>query len=169
MSESIDAISASSHAQLKSGAQNAIKEETKKKLEALGIDPNSVKTEAEAQQKIKEAEAAQANAQVQGTQNINFSHPMGEVIEDAKELAAKIGLRIGNVDNVEKLLNDIDKKIKEFEEEVKNDKDDERKKMVAGVRGVYEQIHTEYEKSIEEQKKITNNLDMIATYNMIRS
>ena len=168
MSDSIDAMSGSAGAKLQKALSNhdAIKPETKQKLEALGIDASKIKTETEAQQKIKEAESAQANAQVQ---SVHFQHPMGEVIEDAKKLAETLGMRVGNVEDVEKLLKDIDKQIKEFEKQVKDDKDDERKKMVDGVRGVYEQIYTEYQQSISEQKKITGNLDMLATYNKIRS
>ena len=168
MSDSIDAMSGSAGAKLQKSLSNpdAVKPETKKKLEALGIDPSKIRTETEAQKKIKEAEAAQANAQVQ---HVNFQHPMGEVVEDAKKLASTLGMRVGNVEDVEKLLKDIDKQIKEFEKQVKDDKDDDRKKMVDGVRGVYEQIYAEYQQSIAEQKKITGNLDMLATYNKIRS
>ena len=166
MSDSIDAMSGSAGAKLQKALSNhdAIKPETKQKLEALGIDVRG--SFGGSQQGIKEAESAQANAQVQ---SVHFQHPMGEVIEDAKKLAETLGMRVGNVEDVEKLLKDIDKQIKEFEKQVKDDKDDERKKMVDGVRGVYEQIYTEYQQSISEQKKITGNLDMLATYNKIRS
>lgn len=168
MSDSIDAISGSSAVRLHKNFSNqdAIKPETKQKLDALGIDASQIKTEKEAQKKIKEVESAQANAQVQQGQ---FHHPMGEVVQDAKKIAEAIGIRVGNVEDVEKLLKEIDKQLKEFEKQVKDDKDDDRKKMVAGVRGVYEQVYAEYQQAISEQKKITGNLDMLATYNKIRS
>ena len=99
MSESIDTISMSKTASKFSiNNQDKISEETKKKLEALGIDPSTVKTETEAQQKIKEAESAQANAQVQGVQ---INSPMGEIVQDAKDLAEKIGLSILRTLNME--------------------------------------------------------------------
>lgn len=168
MSDSIDAMSGTSAIKFQKNLANhdAIKPETKQKLEALGIDPSQIKTEKEAQKKIQEAESAQANAQVQQGQ---FHHPMGEVIQDAKKIAEAIGIRVGNVEDVEKLLKEIDKQIKEFEKQVKDDKNDDRKKMVDGVRGVYEQVYAEYQQAISEQKKITGNLDMLATYNKIRS
>lgn len=167
MSESIDTISMNTSASKFSiNNHDKLSEETKKKLEALGIDPSTVKTETEAQQKIKEAESAQANAQVQGVQ---INSPMAEIVQDAKDLAEKIGLSTSNIGDFEKFLEKIDKRIKEFEKEVENDKDDERRKMVDGVRGFYEDIKAEYEKFIMERDKITNDLDIIATYNMIRS
>lgn len=168
MSDAIDAMSGSSGIRFQKEFKNhdAIKPETKQKLEALGIDASKIKTEKEAQKKIQEAESAQANAQVQQGQ---FHNPMGEVVQDAKKIAETIGIKVSQVEDIEKLLKEIDKQIKEFEKQVKDDKDEDRKKMISGVRGVYEQVYTEYQQAISEQKKITGNLDMLATYNKIRS
>lgn len=164
MSESIEAISGSS-AFKQRPQQDTIKPETREKLEALGIDPSTVKTETEAQQKIKEAESAQANVQVNQP---NQSNPVQQVIEDAKELAEKIGISVSEVSDISKLLETIDKQISNFEKQCKDDEDELRKSMAAGVRQEYNRIIHEFEDVQRNQSKITGNLDMLASYNKVR-
>jgi hypothetical protein len=162
MSDKIDALSNGTIHNFKNNT--GLKPKTKQKLEALGIDASKIKTETEAQEKIKEAESAQANAPIAMT-----SDPMREVFKDAKDLAEKIGLNVRDYPQIKDLLDAIDKRIKEFEKETEHDKEDDRKKMVAGVRSLYEDIHNDFLTAQSEQNKILSNIAMMATYNMVRS
>lgn len=163
MSEKIDKISVTeSVKKFDAIKKDLVTDETKSKLKSLGIDASNIKTETEAQKIIKEAESAQANAS-------HFQHPMGEVLKDAKQLAEKIGIRVESIDNVEKILQTIDKQLKIYEKQVVDDVGDERKDMVAGARREYRKIKADFEKSMAEQSKISANLDMMAVYNVVRS
>lgn len=163
MSEKIDKISVTeSVKKFDAIKKDLVTDETKSKLKSLGIDASNIKTETEAQKIIKEAESAQANAS-------HFPHPMGEVLKDAKQLAEKIGIRVESIDNVEKILQIIDKQLKIYEKQVVDDVGDERKDMVAGARREYRKIKADFEKSMAEQSKISANLDMMAVYNVVRS
>ena len=83
-----------------SSNSNQISEETRKKLEALGIDTSNIKTEAEAKAKIEEAQmmaqATQLQQQVQGnngSEQYSTSQQQGNsslesIKEEAKTLAA---------------------------------------------------------------------------------
>ena len=163
MSDSIEAIGAFQNQQQTQRVEG-IKPETKKKLEALGIDPKQIKTESEAQKKIKEAEAAQANMSINAGQNTNA---MQKVFTETKNLAEKIGINPNQFDDVNKLYEAMDKRIKTAEAQTRDNP--QERGIVAGVRQEYDQIYSTYLSLQNQQSKITNNLDMLATYNKIRS
>jgi len=166
MSDSINAINSAAFQKKGETAQDKIKPETKKKLEALGIDPSKIKTETEAQKKIKEVESVQANQSVQQGYQAN---PMQQVFTDAKKLAETIGIQVDKIDNLDKLFDKMDKTIKDFENQARNDVDDDRRNMVSIVRQEYEKIHAQYLSAQADSQKITTNLNSMATYNKIRS
>ena len=74
--------------------QNKLSEETKRKLQALGIDVTNVTSEAQAQMLIT---AAQSRQQVQKTDNSNKDTTCSselELITKAKTLANKMGVSV---------------------------------------------------------------------------
>ena len=91
---------------------NQLSEATKAKLEALGIDPASVTSEAEAQSLI---------AQVESMSKTDKARPQSgssdmALLTKAKELAEDVGAKVSERDN----LDDICKKISEKIERIDN-------------------------------------------------
>ncbi|MBR1754837.1 hypothetical protein IJ732_08390 [bacterium] len=144
--------------------KDAVTDETLKKLEELGIDPSTIKTETEAQQRIKEAESAQANTSAQPP-----VQSLDTAVKNLRELAEKIGIHVEKGDDIQRLTDTIDRRIREFEKQVENDIGTERKEMVESARRWYREIKNDLEHALNEEKKVTKNLEMMATYNVVRS
>lgn len=92
-------------------SQSQLSEETKRKLQALGIDPSTVTSETQAQALI-----AAAQQQVQQTTNESSSQNTCcssecELISRAKILAEKIGVQTSTNDSLENLIDKISSKI----------------------------------------------------------
>ena len=162
ISESIGAIKGISYGV--SGGSNAITEQTRKKLEALGIDPKTVKSEKEAQEKIKEAESAQANASVNQPDS-KQNHSMQKVILDAKDLAQNLGVSYSEQMPVKDLLDNIKHKIDKANKAVEGDENN--KEIIAGYQQDYDKIYSNYMSAQSSSDKFMNNLSMLATYNKI--
>ena len=100
---------------LQAGAISTYKTEelsstTKLKLEALGIDPSTVTTEAQAQTLIAQAEAAkQQNNAGQQQQGGNSSEQ--ELLSEAKNLATEVGVTVSSNDSLDDIIDNISKEI----------------------------------------------------------
>lgn len=100
---------------LQAGAISTYKTEelsstTKLKLEALGIDPSTVTTEAQAQTLIAQAEAAkQQNNAGQQQQGGNSSEQ--ELLSEAKNLATEVGVTVSSNDSLDDIVDNISKEI----------------------------------------------------------
>ena len=83
---------------------------TKLKLEALGIDPSTVTSEAQAQTLIAQAEAAkhQNNA---GQQQQGGNSSEQELLSEAKNLASQVGVTVSSNDSLDDMIDKISSKI----------------------------------------------------------
>lgn len=146
---------------------NEIKEETKKKLEALGIDPSTVTSEADARMKIQEAQAAQAAAIITEADGVK-ANPIQQVFSDARDLAERIGVKTGSEQNLQSLFADINKKITSFERGAEfNIKDEET--TVSDLRNEFKDLYATYATAKQAQARITGDMGLIAEYNKMNA
>lgn len=86
-----------------------ISEETRRKLIALGIDPRTVTSEAQAQMLIKNAIKIRKSAKI--PLPVNICPYEQELISKAVNLASKMGIKVSNSTPVEQILKAISDKI----------------------------------------------------------
>lgn len=127
MTDAISSVSSSSAASTNSSSSSTskISEDTKKKLQALGLDPDDYSSEAAAQSAITQAQQKQ---QSQQTPQSNSS--MDSIVTNVKSLASKMGAEIGNNDTPDDMLDKISTKISELTASAGTD---ESKKSEASV------------------------------------
>lgn len=147
MTSAISSISSVSVASSSSASSSsALTEDTKKKLEALGIDTSNIKTETEGQQKLKEAQAAQASAQQKPQSNTSM-----EIVEDnAKSLASKIGAVVGNDDKIDDIFDKISTKISDLKASAGND--ETKKSAAEAFDSEYNTLYSEYNRVLSSMK-----------------
>lgn len=105
MTTSISAVNAGSSAASEVlSKKSSLSNDTKAKLEALGITVTEGMTESEAKAKIA-AKEAENNAQNQGNQQGNSSE--SEILSDAKSLASAVGVSVSSDATVDEILDDI--------------------------------------------------------------
>ena len=97
--------------------KSTLSNDTKAKLEALGITVTDGMTEAEAQNKIAAAEAEQ-NAQNQNNQQGNSSE--SELLSEAKALASAVGVSVSSDADVSEILADIGNELEVMLENAEN-------------------------------------------------
>ncbi len=133
---------------------------TKMKLEALGIDPSSVTSEAQAQQLIKQAEATkhQQNSQQQ-QQGGNSSEQ--QLISEAKELAAKVGVTVSTDDTLDDITGNIADKI----QAMMDTGDPSKIKTAQEYQTQLARISDEADSITNTQQNIFNAMDMISVSN----
>lgn len=91
------------------GFEGGISEETKRKLIALGIDPKTVQSEAQAQILINETIKIRKSAKIPLPLEVCNCEP--ELISKASDLASKIGISVSNSLSMEQILKSISDKI----------------------------------------------------------
>ena len=91
------------------GIGSGISEETRRKLIALGIDPRTVTSEAQAQILIKEIVKIRKSAKI--PLPLELCQREQELISKANNLASKIGIRASNSIPLEQILKNISDKI----------------------------------------------------------
>lgn len=150
---------------LQAGAISTYKTEelsstTKLKLEALGIDPSTVTTEAQAQTLIAQAEAAkQQNNAGQQQQGGNSSEQ--ELLSEAKNLATEVGVTVSSNDSLDDIIDNISKEIQVMlnsGDQSKISSAQSYQAQLAGISGRAEAIQS-------TQQNIFNAMDMISVSN----
>ncbi len=116
--ESISGVNSYSHMAVGavSFSKSGLKTETIRKLKALGIDPASVKTEAEAQNRIAEAERqkkVEQNLSVQPHQSAS-SIDMKQLHDDIKSLGDKLGINVQTINDLDKIADTLKLGVDEF-------------------------------------------------------
>ena len=133
---------------------------TKQKLEALGIDPASVTSEAQAQTLIAQAEAAkQQNSSGQQQQGGNSSEQ--ELLSEAKSLAKSVGVTVSSNDSLDDMIDKISNKI----QVMLNSND---KSQVSAAQDYQAQLASISDKAnsiSNTQQNIFNVMDMISLSN----
>lgn len=165
--QDISKLSVSQAKQLEKSSQTGLKEETKKKLEALGIDPSTVTSEAEARKKIQEAQAAQAAAIVTEADGVK-ANPIQQVFSDVKDLAERMGIKTGSEQNLQSMFAEINKKITSFERGAEfNIKDKDA--TVSDLRDEFKELYSTYANAKMAQARITGDMGLIAEYNKMNA
>ena len=150
---------------LQAGAISTYKTEelsstTKLKLEALGIDPSTVTTEAQAQTLIAQAEAAkQQNNAGQQQQGGNSSEQ--ELLSEAKNLATEVGVTVSSNDSLDDIVDNISKEIQVMlnsGDQSKISSAQRYQAQLASISGRAEAIQS-------TQQNIFNAMDMISVSN----
>ncbi len=104
MTTSISAVNAGSSAAGEVlGKKSSLSNDTKARLEALGITVTDGMTEADAKAKIAAKEAE--NEAKQGNQQGNSSE--SEILSEAKSLASSVGISVSSEATVDEILDDI--------------------------------------------------------------
>ncbi len=114
MTTSISSVSAGSTAASEVlTKKSSISNETKAKLEALGIPVTDGMTESEAQSKISQAEAQKQSQN--GGQQQNSSE--SEILSRAKTLASQVGVTVSSDADISEILDDIGAELETLLEE----------------------------------------------------
>lgn len=157
--------SISSISSLQAGAISTYKTEelsstTKLKLEALGIDPSTVTTEAQAQALIAQAEAAkQQNNAGQQQQGGNSSEQ--ELLSEAKNLATEVGVTVSSNDSLDDIVDNISKEI----QVMLNSGDQSKISSAQSYQAQLASISGRAEAIQSTQQNIFNAMDMISVSN----
>jgi len=96
----------------KTQAAEQLSAATKAKLEALGIDPSTVSSESQAQALIANAQSASFKSMVSDKQDSNSSEDT--YLQEAKALAASVGVSYSSDDTVDDILSSISDKLDEM-------------------------------------------------------
>lgn len=150
---------------LQTGAISTYKTEelsstTKLKLEALGIDPSTVTTEAQAQTLIAQAEAAkQQNNAGQQQQGGNSSEQ--ELLSEAKNLATEVGVTVSSNDSLDDIVDNISKEI----QVMLNSGDQSKISSAQSYQAQLASISGRAEAIQSTQQNIFNAMDMISVSN----
>ena len=150
---------------LQAGAISTYKTEelsstTKLKLEALGIDPSTVTTEAQAQTLIAQAEAAkhQNNA---GQQQQGGNSSEQELLSEAKNLATEVGVTVSSNDSLDDIVDNISKEI----QVMLNSGDQSKISSAQSYQAQLASISGRAESIQSTQQNIFNAMDMISVSN----
>ena len=132
---------------------------TKLKLEALGIDPSSVTSEAQAQILIAQAEAAKQQNNTGQQQGGNSSEQ--ELLTEAKNLATRVGVTVSSNDSLDTIVDNISKEI-----QIMLNSGDKSKVLTAqGFQTQLASISERAEAIQSTQQNIFNTMNMISVSN----
>lgn len=158
----INNVSSISYFGVSQSASNGLSEETKRKLQALGIDPTTVSSETEAQAVI-----ASAKQKIEQTKNESSSQNTCcssecELISRAKHLAEKIGLQTSNNDSLRNLIDKISTKLSlilnKTQDEQTNDKISNYQNELTSIENEYSQINNN-QNSLLTAMNLTANMN----------
>lgn len=152
---------------ISSSSSQKLTEETKSKLQALGLDPSKYTTEAQGRQALKEAQAAQNSQAAQaGAQPQHAAHGGESSIKaEVQALAAQVGVPVGSKDKISDILANISKKITELKASAGNDPT--KLSQVNDYQSKYNAISGEIAQKQTSESKLTGSLQGLANYNKI--
>lgn len=161
-----------------SSQMNKLTDATKQKLEALGIDTSSIKTEAQGQAILTALQNTQKtqNTQVQPPNKSQQSGSNGiqaqeeSIREQAKELAKKLGVTVNAKDDISEILGKIATALANMRIQSVNSPEDS--KQIDAYQKQYDSLVNEVN-SLEKQKQaskeqLSGSLDAMALYNKIK-
>ena len=133
--------------------------ETRAKLLALGVNISGIKTEAEGKMKLREVEADRYAGG--STVDKKEGNKEDAVLEQARELAEKIGISVAESDPVDDIVDKISEKIEEMK--VSAGEDFDKKSDVA----YYERELAQLETAQMSQINLSATMNLTANMNMI--
>lgn len=160
MSNSINAISSSSISNSGSSSSTALSEETKAKLQALGIDTKDIKTEAKGQEELKEAKEKQSAQKAAPAKKDNSEKTMKT---EAQDLASQVNVPVGNNDTMDTILSNISTKLDELKSSAGTDPT--KLADVDNYQKQFASISSEYSQMQVSKAMISNSLQGLAAYN----
>jgi len=156
---SISYINCSQAAALSTYKGDELSVSTKMRLEALGIDPSSVKTEAQAQILIAQAEAAQSQNNSGKQQGGNSSRE--QLVAEAKNLAQKVGARISDQDTLPDMIEKISDAIQVMTVSSSN------YEKVQGYQAELKDLAARADVMVKLRENVFNKMDMVSVSNKI--
>lgn len=139
------------------GGSQRLTATTKAKLEALGVDTKEIRTEAEGQMKLKEAQMSSTS----GSQQTKQASPKEDgALEEAKSLAAKLDVSVSSTDTVDEIVDKIADKIEDIKADAGKDFDKQ-----ADIKQ-YESELAMLEKSHMSQIDLSATMNLTASMNM---
>jgi len=150
-------------------SSQALTDTTKKQLESLGVDASKIKTEAEGQLKLKEAQSGTQSSQ--NTQNSQQQqNQVQQINEQVKVLAAQVGVDINKNDNLNTVLNNITSKIQAMavaavQDPQKLQQVKQYQDALTLINGEVASVQAQQDQQEEKQQKLTSSMDYMASYN----
>jgi len=164
MSDSINSVSNSGLASISSGSTGSsakLKDETKKKLEALGIDTSNITTEAEAQALLTKTASAQSAQK--GEKPAQGNSTMADIRTQLDNLTAKMGVSTLKQDKIDDIFAKVSAKISDMEGTAGTDPS--KLSDVKNYESTYTQLSTEYSKLEQSQSNMDKSMSAMANYN----
>lgn len=120
MTNAINSVSSLGTLGTTSGASSSkLSEDTKKKLQALGLDPTKYSCEAEAQAAI--TAFIQQQQQQEGTKKTGGNGEIKTIKSEVQSLASEMGISVGNNDKIGDIMDKINEKISELQSSAGSD------------------------------------------------
>lgn len=164
MTTSITAVNAGSSAASEAVTKkSSLSNDTKAKLEALGISATEGMTETEARAKIAAAQEEQ-NPQNQGEQQQGNSSET-EILADAKTLAAKVGVSVSSDADVSEILDDIGAELEVMLEEAETNP--AILSQLSDYLSELTSLDDQYESIQNSQASLFSAMNMVSTNNKI--
>lgn len=156
---SISSISSAQAASVSTYKCDELSSSTKLKLEALGIDPTTVTSEAQAQSLIAQAEATkhQNNSGQQGGGNSSEQ----ELLSEAKTLASTVGVSVSSNDSLDDIIDNISNQI----QVMLNSGDQFKISAAQGYQAQLASLSDRVDSVQNIQQNIFNAMDMISLSN----
>lgn len=153
-------------------AGDKLTEETKAKLQALGIDTSSIKTETQGLMALAAAKKAKAAAKAKGAHGVK---PAGGNAQEeslktqAKELAAKLNVSVSSDDDTTDILTKIASVLANMRVQAASDpqKLQEVEKYQAEYDALSSSVANLQKQKQQKQAQLTGSLDAMAMYNKI--
>ncbi len=161
MSSSISSLSSAQAGALSTYQNNTLSAATKQKLEALGIDPSSVTSEAQAQALISQAEATQHQQNANSGNNGGKNSSEQELMSEAKSLATAVGASVSSDDTLDDIISNIDTKI----QAMLNSGDENQFKLAQGYQSQLASLSERVDSITSTQNNIFNTMDMVSVSN----
>lgn len=147
-----------------------LSETTKKRLEALGIDTSSIKTETQGRSILASVEKVNSKDGAEKVQG-QGKNPEGENIKErAKELAAQLNVSVSQKDGLKEILDKISTAIDGMKTQAVGDpqKVQEAAKYQAAYDSIVGAVSSMQQQHQASQQKLSNSLDGLALYNKIK-
>lgn len=167
MSNEISAINSASASEVSSSSGNnsstkPLSNETKKKLEALGIDTSNITSESDGKAALVTAQASAAAAKT--SHSNSTSSQSGAVLKATVEnFASKLGVSVAPNDDMATILNNLKTKITEMKASAGTDST--KLANANGNEATLATISDQYSQMKSAQAKLTGTLDSLASYN----
>ena len=159
MSSSISSLSSAQAGAVSTYQNNTLSAATKQKLEALGIDPSSVTSEAQAL--ISQAEATQHQQNANSENNGGGNSSEQELMSEAKSLATAVGASVSSDDTLDDIISNIDTKI----QAMLNSGDENQFKLAQGYQSQLASLSERADTVTSTQNNIFNAMNMVSVSN----